>query len=593
MASDNQKHLESLLYNELCRWFRDLSDQYMIDLERPGGDVIDLLANAISHQVNGRSANWCSPIEALLATALSRPNMDLILENPRHSLCLFGEIGATKGVIQSLVENQPVGVHVVPAESTKSNSKNLGKLDKYPSQRSIADQALDWLETGEIDEKHESQAILQGYAGMGKTYTSAVITAVAILERELFDPEDVILTAPSHQARKVIRRAFLGQGLDLETCTFAGLLGLTPKIDPKTGEEIYEPGENKPKIAGKRLVIGDEGSQWSRRHQSYLDREDLSDVQILWLGDDAQLPPVESQSEKNSDQLSLLDSQPESESPLFKLPGWKLTEIVRYSGAIAQLANHIRQNLDNPKLPLAEIEYYARQDESVELLSMSEWDSRMINAFKKSHAESADPDSVRVLAWRNNRVAEINHQVHAALYGEQAPPYVHGESILARKPCYLGERRGEQITLLQNGEQAVVLNATPAKVDGMSVWMLECLKDPDDNGLTNITLCVIDQSSSDDLKKKLQELANKAKEEKSLSIRSALWAVYYAFRDRFHDVALAHAVTVHKSQGSTFGKVFVDLADISQNRYNIRTRNRMIYTSSTRCSERSIFAAPR
>jgi ATP-dependent exoDNAse (exonuclease V) alpha subunit len=48
--------------------------------------------------------------------------------------------------------------------------------------------------------------------------------------------------------------------------------------------------------------------------------------------------------------------------------------------------------------------------------------------------------------------------------------------------------------------------------------------------------------------------------------RKAAWREFFTFKDEaFADLRPIHATTVHRSQGSTYEKVFVDLSDIGRN----------------------------
>jgi exodeoxyribonuclease-5 len=567
-------------YNEFRRWLWDLAEGYMIDLDRPGRDVIDLLANAITHQLHGRSAGR-SHIERVLAPVfgVTRENLlDAVLMDDDESQIQYPVIEDTEGVLEGLT----------------------------PSQRSVAIEVVNWLQTGKVNGIPTRQAILRGYAGMGKTYVAGAITRLA-LKSGMFDRSEVILTAPSHQARKVIRNTFYYHwNLALDTCTFAGLLGLTPDIDEETGEEIYiQKGEITPRISDKFLVIADEASQWGRQLQSHLDGN-INGATILWLGDDAQLPPVEGRKRDRPGSPLLFDlssfaDDNDSTSPIFNLPGWELKEVVRYSGAIAQLANDIRKNLDCPRMPIAEIQEYAKQDDTVVLLSRQDWESELLQSFKRAQ----NPDQVRALSWRNKRVQEINRVVHEFLHGESAAPYCRGESLVALSPCKSREkivriRQGKEIesmvevTILQNGEQALIKSACKVVTEeGLVAWQLNCTKTPDDDGRTDITLLVIDESCQAELNRRLSNLARQAKaESKENKGKSKFqkWGPYFELRNRFHRVSLAYALTVHKAQGSTFEEVYVDLDDIGQNKDKdkVKDRNRMIYTAITRCSRRAV-----
>jgi superfamily I DNA/RNA helicase len=63
------------------------------------------------------------------------------------------------------------------------------------------------------------------------------------------------------------------------------------------------------------------------------------------------------------------------------------------------------------------------------------------------------------------------------------------------------------------------------------------------------------------------------------------WDFYYQqMRDVFADVAYGYAMTVHKSQGSTYQRVFIDMKDIIQRNPKERESYQCLYTAITRAS---------
>ena len=64
--------------------------------------------------------------------------------------------------------------------------------------------------------------------------------------------------------------------------------------------------------------------------------------------------------------------------------------------------------------------------------------------------------------------------------------------------------------------------------------------------------------------------------------RRAAWVTFFAFKDSaFADLRPVHASTVHRSQGSTYEKVFVDLTDIGRStRRDVLLR--LLYVALTR-----------
>ena len=63
------------------------------------------------------------------------------------------------------------------------------------------------------------------------------------------------------------------------------------------------------------------------------------------------------------------------------------------------------------------------------------------------------------------------------------------------------------------------------------------------------------------------------------------WAFYYSeLIDKFADVTYGYAMTVHKSQGSTYERVFIDMKDIIHKNPKERESFQCLYTAITRAS---------
>ena len=62
------------------------------------------------------------------------------------------------------------------------------------------------------------------------------------------------------------------------------------------------------------------------------------------------------------------------------------------------------------------------------------------------------------------------------------------------------------------------------------------------------------------------------------------WKDYYDFKEGFADMKYNHAITVHKSQGSTYKQAIVNIKNIGLNK-NKTERTRLLYTAVTRASK--------
>jgi superfamily I DNA/RNA helicase len=87
-------------------------------------------------------------------------------------------------------------------------------------------------------------------------------------------------------------------------------------------------------------------------------------------------------------------------------------------------------------------------------------------------------------------------------------------------------------------------------------------------------LRVLHESGQEEFKAKLNFLAKEKR-----------WMEFWDMQQCFHDVDYAYSLTIHKSQGSTFQDVFVDVPSMLVNR-NVVERNQLCYVAFTRAAKR-------
>ncbi len=93
----------------------------------------------------------------------------------------------------------------------------------------------------------------------------------------------------------------------------------------------------------------------------------------------------------------------------------------------------------------------------------------------------------------------------------------------------------------------------------------------------------------DKIEKKIQNLISKhyynVYDEDNIKIIKSLWSLMYELSILpFANITYGYCMTVHKSQASTFGYVFVDLTNIFLNLNNNEAK-RCLYTAITRTSD--------
>jgi exodeoxyribonuclease-5 len=409
-------------------------------------------------------------------------------------------------------------------------------------------QALDALEA--FVTSSEKLYLLTGFAGTGKT---TLLQALIKRLRAKGDRRPIVFTAFSNKATKVLETMANRWQLEIHCMTCCKLLGLKPEIDLTTGKQVFKPDRNSENYFDRyRLVVVDEASMINEEMWRLLTNAVsnlLQESQILFVGDVAQLPPV-------NEPESLVFQQIQQRSDL--------QEVVRYGGAIALLAESIRNNLESTTLPHFATEVNTDRTEGVFTAPPREWNRLLVKAFQ-SDAYQNDPDYVRAVAYTNARVDSLNQMIRRAIYGDRTPRFVVGERLFANAPCFAGDT-----IILQNSSECEVLTVATGLEGEWQLWFLEVMTD---EGKVR-SLRVLHESSQ----AKFAQLL-------SLYAQDKRWREFWDLKTLFHDLSYAYCLTIHKAQGSTFQNVFVDVPNALRNR-NIRERNQLLYVAVTRAAQR-------
>ena len=331
--------------------------------------------------------------------------------------------------------------------------------------------------------------------------------------------------------------------------TCCKLLGLKPVIDKETGGQKFEPDRDRKNLTTEYdLVVVDECSMINADMWSLLVNAVSSftqGTQLLFVGDSAQLPPVG-----------------EAEAPCFDQILYRsdLTEVIRYGGAIGLLAEDIRTNLERPTMPQARNDYNATHTEGIFTMPQPQWEKLMLRPSQSDAYEKYN-DKVILVSYTNARVNYLNNKIRATIYGDKAARFVSGERLIAKNVCM-----GKDRILLQSSEECLVMEAYLTRFEGWLVWELEIVTEEHQERKLRIL--------HEDEQQRFKGLLSDYSEKKQ-------WMAFWDYKQLFHDVSYAYSLTVHKSQGSTFQDVFVDVPNLMLNR-KVTERNQLYYVAFTR-----------
>jgi len=443
---------------------------------------------------------------------------------------------------------------------------------------------MNFLEA-EVQDNENIYLSLEGYAGTGKTY---LIKKIASCIRGT-----VALTAPTNKAVKVL--ANMGaKDENTEYATIHKLLALRVKwTKPRKGSNeepkqiLVRNYKVQPTVNDYDLLVIDESSMLDDDLFIMLDRERQGNLKVIFMGDPAQIPPV-----NRTDSIPLIAEEREK---------WRIEHVV--------LEKNMRQTDDNTILPVAyqirnrrfenqdpllsrisnaNVKFYS----SLHMEDKREFVRKMLEYFLSGEFKE-DANFCKAIAWRNKTVNNLNTMVRTAFYkGKRLQKIMPEERLIADKPIF--DRNGEAMIFTTSEEfvvKEVIETTLEYKLPDKGSELLEQYEmDIPGTEVTGTKLntniytfklykCLTDIGKNievlhEDSEKTFWFMMRKLKARKN-------WDEYTKMIERFAQVKYNYAITAHKAQGSTYGTVFLIEDDIDTNPKTLE-RNRIKYTACTR-----------
>lgn len=404
--------------------------------------------------------------------------------------------------------------------------------------------------------KGSNYLLIKGSAGVGKTFI------VNELINRLNRGRTIFCSAPTNKAVAVIRGK-VDEKSNLQFLTTHSAMKLKKNIDYKTGAISFKPyfSEKYPPLKGVDIFVIDEASMLNKDLLGYIEQySERFGVRVIFIGDEKQLPPVK-----------------ESVSPIFTrgYPEVELTEIVRQAegNPIIALSRNLSM-LGTVK------DLYTEDDETEEKQGFLYSNDR--EQVVETLAFVNGSDKLKYLAFTNNEVDTMNRDVRTRIYGNPNKLEV-GESMIFNSPYKKEFYTNEEIKIEQ-------LEIREKKFEYMSDkygTTEQELGEAEMYGYVNLkhyvinpekeNVIVIHEDSEDDYNKTLSLMKSKTK------VDQVDWKDFYEFQEKFADLKYNHAITIHKSQGSTFKQVIVNIRNINICR-DKSDKDKLLYTAVTRAS---------
>lgn len=474
----------------------------------------------------------------------------------------------------------------------KSDKNDKQKTYNFTKdQQNAYDKLIEFINS-EYDENNYKIA-LTGAAGTGKTYLLK-----AIIENCNLSYSTIGVAAPTHKACRVLYESI---GLNrIKINTLGSVLGLRPNYD-STKFDINNPPfdpRGKIKIKGCFLYIIDEASMIESNLCKLLEKVcKVNKCKIIYVGDSFQLPPV---GEKHS-------------YAFHNIPIYELNEIVRQGidNPISPLLTMLRKDIKLKTHTFLEYiwtnksKFNEDNTKGYKVCNDVEFQTIMYNNYN-DETLTKNIDFVKTIAYTNGCVNNYNNYIRNSII-KDCDKSIITKNDLITSYCTIVNQFNDVV--IENSEEYIikdVVNYVHPKYQ-LKGFMIRFIKIH--GGEITTPLFIVDHTDKFTLNmyvKITQELINSSKNA-NIRVKSQKWKDYYNFKESCllltniikndgtiiykRDLDYGFALTSHKSQGSTFDTIFVDVHDIVYDKRNmpytdIDNVNRRLYVACGRCKNK-------
>lgn len=416
---------------------------------------------------------------------------------------------------------------------------------------------------------------LTGAGGTGKTFITNYI-----ISHCKYSSSVIKCTSPTHKACRVFSQAIGGKSVDTIQSVFGLRLNLkledfnpnNPQFDPMAS----------PKLDNVRLLFVDEASMLPAKLVTYIiNKCKEKEIKIIFIGDSSQLAPVNELKSIAFDRCGKVNS---------------LNEVVRQAqgNPISNLLDMLRSDIKNKTYNF--IKYISQhvgdldineKQEGYYIVGQSEFKD-LINSHFSDEAYTKNIDMYRVIAYTNNRVSEWNNYIRNTIIKDSDKNIITKHDLIMSYETIVNDF----LEIVINNSEEYIIKDIVNFVDNTYKFKGFLVKfQLVHGGIITKPLFVIDHRDAFTIQmyhKTITNLVNSAKAAHG-GTRVAKWKQYYEFKKKYilaanvvdrtgriiysRDIDYGFAITAHKSQGSTYDTVFVDLNDM------IYSKTGTIYTN--------------
>lgn len=482
-------------------------------------------------------------------------------------------------------------MNIIPISSQANSKDPVSTLSFTNDQRNAYTQLIEFM-NADYNTNDYKRALI-GPAGSGKTYL-----VKALIKNCNASYSTIGLAAPTHKACRV-----LGESIRLNNVTINTLqsdLGLRLNFDVEKFDISNPPFDHKGriKIGDYKIYIVDEASMINRNLINFLEKTCKSNkCKIIYIGDSSQLPPVN-----------------EKYSAAFKgIKTFELKEVVRQEkdNSVSYILSLLRYDIVHKTFTFLEYIYKTREQfdsdniKGYKVCTIPEFEQIIYNNFNDEEL-TRNIDFAKVIAYKNARVSHWNKFIRNAIIKDSDKSVITKNDLII---SYITIVDQFNAAVIKNSEEYIIkdiVNYVHPKYELKGFLIrFQAIH----GGQITAPLFVLDHKDLFTIQRYLAISSTMIESAKNSTtkLRAQRWRDYYVFKEGCllltnivgrdgkilysRDLDYGFSLTSHKSQGSTFDTVFVDVNDIIYDKFghlypDAEEINRRLYVACSRCKNK-------
>lgn len=409
---------------------------------------------------------------------------------------------------------------------------------------------------------------LTGAGGTGKTFiTKYIITHCK------YSNSVIKCTSPTHKACRVFSQSIGGKQVDTIQSTFGLRLDLRLEdFDPANPQ--FNPYA-KPKLENIRLLIIDEASMIPAKLVTFICNECKKlEIKILFIGDAFQLAPVNEKKSIAFDRCFEVYQLKEIVRQAANNPITGLLEYLRYD--IEHHSYRFLTYLSNNPGAI----YYNDIGEGFSICNPTKF-KELIDSSFHNEEYTRNIDMYRIIAYTNSCVAGWNNYIRNSIIKDADKNIITKNDLIMSYETIVNEFME---TIINNSEEYIINDIVDFVDDKYGFKGFLVKFQLVHGGTITKPLFIIDHRNKFTVLQYHKTITNLIENARKSSgaVRISRWKDYYAFKKKYliaaniinkqgkilydRDIDYGFAITSHKSQGSTYDTVFVDINNMVYDR---------------------------